>query len=973
VPEVKPGDDPRLKALAKILDGQKGRYELLRSVASFEAYLAGKGDRADEEILTEPVLALLLERVLDFPTDEYVPQLGKSGLKPDFTPRDLIAHSFVLDAKSSEQDLGAHEPQIRRYITQRSLDYGVLFNLRELRVYRRTEKGYDTGLSFPLLPLWKLARGEALPGPEYDVFAKFCERFRYREIDVAGKIKHVRELPPWSIRLQSGEGVEVDVEFLVDQLRVLSRELTDDAAAQTAELDKWLALNPGRAEKLLDELRLLANDLAPGVKPEELPSNAAEWRTTSGLAQRAWRQYLLRVAYLALTRILLYRAWEDVEFVESYLYDGGFDRAYDHFAQSATQVLREAFLHGAERYHWLFGTGNNYEWYRPREDALVDVLYLLAPVPLGKLDADVLGELYVSYVDEIDRDRLGQFFTPRAVVRFMLDRAGFAGADVFRIEGDKREARRVLDFATGSGGFLVEAARRIIDEGGISDAPEDLYEGLSAIVTGFIGGEISPFPYYLTEINLLLQVSRLLGRLKLAHESPQPFVLGVLHIDTLAAKSHPASSLDVGAKLRKDHAELTERGFDLAQLDPEKRERYRELREDGRFDLVVGNPPYVAEANNKPLFERLKAIAAWNGIYKGKTDYSYYFLYLAVEKLAPGGRLCVIVPAGWMNAGAADFLREKLASELRLDQLFLFGAYRLFAMDQGPAPTPTVESAILVATKAPSPAEHSMRVVLLEDESSWHDRQALLDAMAKRASGKPGRKDGIFVHDIAQSELRPDHPWPVKFGAEDVPARVVAHLQKLLDDEGVAIEPLELAWKVFQGIQTGADAYTKRIDKRLTAEERAALASGLKIGDPVLELPPGTERLEPWKSNASILARNPEARGVLYGAFDADDYTLLVRLTKDADPPQAVVDELEPWKPLLASRAEIVRNPKRKWWEAAWPRSSVDLKKPRSSPCIAPIEGDSGSMRPGSGNCRSRQLSSSAGKQTLPPRISAAC
>jgi hypothetical protein len=75
----------------------------------------------------------------------------------------------------------------------------------------------------------------------------------------------------------------------------------------------------------------------------------------------------------------------------------------------------------------------------------------------------------------------------------------------------------------------------------------------------------------------------------------------------------------------------------------------------------------------------LRAISAWKGVYRGRTDYSYYFLLLAVEKLAPGGRLCVITPAGWMNAGAADFLREKIASELRLDELFLFGSYRLFA------------------------------------------------------------------------------------------------------------------------------------------------------------------------------------------------------------------------------------------------------------------------------------------------------
>jgi hypothetical protein len=228
------------------------------------------------------------------------------------------------------------------------------------------------------------------------------------------------------------------------------------------------------------------------------------YRHDRDLAGRAWRQYLLRVSQLALTRILLYRSWEDVEFVESYLYDGGFDQCYARLNEGLQRILRDAFAHGRERYHWLYGPDNNYDWYRPADEALVEVLYALVPVPLGKLDADVLGGLYESYVDDIDRDCLGQFYTPRAVVRFMLDRAGFSGRDgVFRIEGDERKPRQVLDFATGSGGFLVEAARRVIDEAGLrEDNSRDSTEGLTAIVRGFHGCEISPFPYYLTEVNL---------------------------------------------------------------------------------------------------------------------------------------------------------------------------------------------------------------------------------------------------------------------------------------------------------------------------------------------------------------------------------------------------------------------------------------------------------------------------------------
>jgi hypothetical protein len=271
-------------------------------------------------------------------------------------------------------------------------------------------------------------------------------------------------------------------------------------------------------------------------------------------------------------------------------------------------------------------------------------------------------------------------------------------------------------------------------------------------------------------------------------------------------------------------------------------------------------------------------------------------------------------------------LRERLAAELTLEQLFLFGSYRLFATDDA-APTPTVESAILVATKALAPKGHKLRVVALEDEDAApSDRRDLLEEMARRASGRVGRRTGIHAHDIVQASLLAERPWPVKFGAKDVATLVVTHLQGQLD-EGKC-EALQTSWKVFQGIQTGADAYTKRIDKRLSVDDRQKLTSaGCRIGDPILELPPGVELLEPWASNPGLLARNPEPTGVLYGAVDPGDYTSLVVVR--SDPPSAVLAAIDRWRPLLATRAEIARNARRKWWEAAWPRPAMDMAAPK--------------------------------------------
>lgn len=916
-------------ALVRVLDAYEGRYRELKGASSFGEYVTiGAATKvADEETLTEPLLASLLEDVLGFGKGDYFPQLGKSGLKPDFTPIDLVTHRFVLDAKGSGESLTAHVAQIQRYIGQRGLRHGVLFNGKHLRVYPAGSTAFDRALSFDLLPLWRAAHGEQLPvGPEFDAYAAFLEFFSHRRLTTADKIDRIRTEESWAQRLPD---VVVDIEFLVEQLRKLAADLARDAGARIDELDAYVRMSPDRLERLNDELRMVALDIEPSVDVDSLPTTVAGWMAGTGTVERVWRQYLLRVAYLSVTRILLYRAWEDVGFVDEMLYDGGFDDAYERMNDNVREVLKRAFLLGSEKYKTLFSAENNYEWYRPTEGVLVDVLYNLGAIPLGRLDQDALGELYVSYVDEIDRDRLGQFFTPRDVVRFMLDRAGFRGHDVFRYEGDNRKPLRVFDFATGSGGFLVEAARRIIEDSGIADDDaRGLQEALTAISSGFYGGEISPFPYYLTEINLLLQVSRLLGRMRLVGLDPPPFVLGVMRIDSLETKS----SLDLEADERAASAVVPAHDiYRVLPLEHEKHAKFRDLHRDGEFDLVIGNPPYVAEANNRTLFGHFRSLVQWKGIYKGKTDYLYYFLLLAVEKLKPGGKLCVITPAGWMNAGNADFLRERLAAELTLEELFLFGSYKVFAADQGPAPTPTVESAILVATKGRPPKGHKLRVVALEDESAavGLTRAELLAEMEGRVNARGGRRRGIHAHSVLQADLRAQYPWPVKFGARDIATRAVGHLAGLLSSDELVV-PLGEDWIVYQGIKTSADAYTARLQRRLTPSQQSALATaGAKTGDPIMELPAGAEGAEPWRRHTEFLARSPEPTAILYGAIDDGDYTNLVWIGREDRVPSDVVAALELWRPVLSTRFDMAGIPAERWYETARPRERALLTGPK--------------------------------------------
>ncbi|HET8628265.1 MAG TPA: class I SAM-dependent DNA methyltransferase [Thermomicrobiales bacterium] len=122
--------------------------------------------------------------------------------------------------------------------------------------------------------------------------------------------------------------------------------------------------------------------------------------------------------------------------------------------------------------------------------------YLLRDV-INKLDAihftsseeiHVLGSLYESLLKEM-RDAAGdsgEFYTPRAVVRFMVSAT------------DPRLGETVLDPACGTGGFLVEAYLHLARQ---ARTVEDRRLLQRASIRG---GEAKPLPYLLAQMNLLL-------------------------------------------------------------------------------------------------------------------------------------------------------------------------------------------------------------------------------------------------------------------------------------------------------------------------------------------------------------------------------------------------------------------------------------------------------------------------------------
>ncbi len=99
-----------------------------------------------------------------------------------------------------------------------------------------------------------------------------------------------------------------------------------------------------------------------------------------------------------------------------------------------------------------------------------------------------LGNFYESMLKEM-RDAAGdsgEFYTPRAVVRFMVDVT------------DPKIGETVLDPACGTGGFLVEAYSHMEKQCKTVQQRRQLQQGT------ILGNEAKPLPYLLAQMNLLL-------------------------------------------------------------------------------------------------------------------------------------------------------------------------------------------------------------------------------------------------------------------------------------------------------------------------------------------------------------------------------------------------------------------------------------------------------------------------------------
>lgn len=366
-------------------------------------------------------------------------------------------------------------------------------------------------------------------------------------------------------------------------------------------------------------------------------------------------------ASLILSRIIFIRFAEDHDLTTRKISNGGiklFRQFYTYMKDDYRELLKVAYADASHIYARLFEE-SIFDWAHEGNGQLAHILerifYRLNAFNFALITGDILGNIYEAFLDKTRRKKLGEYYTKPSIVKFILEETKFADT-----------ASNLIDPACGSGSFLVQALKLSIEHmiaRGVS--PKNAIESTLELIHGL---DINVFASFITQLQILWSVFP--------------------YLDSSRKQSLPALRVYGGLNSLEYDPQLT-----LGEAVTAPLEREATLTRDQRYDVVVGNPPYIRN-------ERLKDKGAWRDYYKAvdkrNSDIAFYFVQRALlggrrkkngydimpPWLKDKGILGFVLSVGFANSRAALALRQSMLSFkiLQIVDLELV-AYRLFDAD----------------------------------------------------------------------------------------------------------------------------------------------------------------------------------------------------------------------------------------------------------------------------------------------------
>jgi hypothetical protein len=243
------------------------------------------------------------------------------------------------------------------------------------------------------------------------------------------------------------------------------------------------------------------------------------------------------------------------------------------------------------------------------------------------ISLDLISKTYEDSRDLNSKKKLGEFYTPSSIVKYILDGVGFN-------KDNEIENVSIVDISCGAGSFLIEAVQRIVNRykklysrAKRSDfSLKEIKIMINNVKKNVIGIDINPIACVLCQINVYYILWEFLRKIKTSELDYKFPIFNISNYNSLILQSIET------------------------------------------YDYVVGNPPYLfirdISQNDRLLIE--------NGEFetnKGQYDYYQIFIELGIKLLKEGGMLGYIVPDSLLALSNRSDIRKFIYRNTKIREI----------------------------------------------------------------------------------------------------------------------------------------------------------------------------------------------------------------------------------------------------------------------------------------------------------------
>lgn len=433
--------------------------------------------------------------------------------------------------------------------------------------------------------------------------------------------------------------------------------------------------------------------------------------------------------------------------------------------------ISRIFTRVKEKYGRIFAS-NEEILLAPR--SLAYIVSELQKYSLLNTNIDIKGKAYEEIVGANLRGNRGEFFTPRNVMKMVVEMINPTIYD------------RVLDSSCGTGGFLVNAMTYVMDSLARDFAMQigkskDEWDSLEMRVyqekvkelaeNRYFGFDINPDLVKATKMNMVMNNDGS-GNILPTNSLLPP------HEWTVDFKSKLAEALGVELSDIRNHNTI------------------------GFFDVIVTNPPFGSKipVKDEIILEQFELAHIWDG----KTDIGGWtmtarlqssvppeilFIERCIQFLKPGGRLGIVLPDSILGSPGLGYIREWLIRNTRIV------ASLDLHVDTFQPRNGTQTSVLFLQKKTKEQKDQEETSGRMADYNIF---MAMVEKIGHDKRGNP-----LFKRDKSGNEILvpdPNNVWVLGDTAEGETTVSLERKTKLLDDQTHNIPEIFADWKRREGI-----------------------------------------------------------------------------------------------------------------------------------------------------------------------------